>query len=159
MLTKQEILAAASSPLLREAVAFKDFGTFLVRQLTGLECDRWQEGWERWRREVNGDLEDHKFFTEFLLAWVLVDEQGNPLFDPSNVEEVRRLAGLPARVSRKLWQVARRLNGLGAEEEAALEKNSASGRSEPSPSGSASGSVASTSTTSSPSSPPDSSPS
>jgi hypothetical protein len=133
-LTKEELLA--ERPMATERVHVYDLGgDVYVRQLTALEADQWESGWERWRAEVNGDRENAAYCMEYLLAWCLCDETGRAMLDPCNHAEVKALAGLPARSVRLLWRKVTLLNGLGAAAQAELAKNSESGPSGSSASG------------------------
>lgn len=91
-------------------------GEVLVRGLTGLERD----GYEQRCYETS-----YTNIRASLLTLALVDEQGRRLF---SLEDVAALAAKSAAPLDRLFDVARRLSGIGRHDVAALQGNSEPGR-------------------------------
>lgn len=91
-----------------------------VRSLTGAERDAWEA--EALRLRDAGALYDN--FRARLVARTLCDDQGQLLTPEGGVEQLGRRN---AAVLDRLWDAARHLAGLSAEDEAELEKNSVGG--------------------------------
>lgn len=127
LLKKAEILGAED--LKHEDVPVPAWGgTVRVRMMTGTERDEF--------REMAAQHEDGippARFAALLLALTCIDETGERVFTLDDLEALERKAAgsvdVPAAVSM-------RLNGFGAQALAAAEKNSVSGQSEDSGSGS-----------------------
>jgi hypothetical protein len=119
MLTRDQILAATDLPT--ETVNVPEWGGDVrLRSMTGEDRDRWESAWIDYRKQM-GDQEDMGHFRAHLLSHVIVDDAGNPLFSESDIARLARLSGKAiVRVSR----AAMRMNGIGGEAEAGLEKNS-----------------------------------
>jgi hypothetical protein len=127
LLNKKAILGA--DDLKHEDVEVPQWGgTVRVRMMTGAERDEF--------RTLIAASEDGVAIGRFsasLLAVTLVDEQGARLF---TTEEIDHLAEKSAASIDKIAAVAMRLNGLGGAASEAATKNSASGQSDDSGSGS-----------------------
>lgn len=113
MLTKDKILAADDLP--REKV--ECWGDFVyVRTLTAAERDRWEIRCE--------DLKTKGLLSNVrasLLVLVLCDDTGKLLFTENDALELGKKSG---KVLDELFDVARRLNGIGQEQVEAAKKNS-----------------------------------
>jgi hypothetical protein len=71
------------------------------------------------------DLRDDPYSVEKQLAWSIVDPGTmNPIFDPTNTDDIANLAELTLDITRQLMPVFNRLNGLSTEAIEATEKNS-----------------------------------
>lgn len=94
-------------------------GVVRVQSLTGAERDQWEAACQE---EKNGEK---KFTTdklrEKLLAFCLVDQDGAKLF--SEVD-IAALSGKNAAALTRLFDVARKLNAIGAQDVEELTKNS-----------------------------------
>jgi len=120
-LTKAAILAAQD--LKTEPVAVPEWdGEVLVRGMTGLERD----GISQALRQADGRMDMEKFRTS-VCACSMVDEQGKRLFSDAEVEA---LGEKSSTALDRVYAVASRLSGLGAESNEDLEKNSGKTRSE-----------------------------
>ena len=94
-------------------------GMVRVQSLTGTERDQWEAACQE---EKGGEK---KFTTdklrEKLLSFCLVDAEGNKLFSEG---DIALLAGKNAAALTRLFTVASKLNGIGAQDVEELTKNS-----------------------------------
>lgn len=119
-LSKAEILAADDLPM--ESVEVPEWGGLvLVRGMSGLERDGISQG----LRQADGKMDLEKFRTS-VCACSMVDEQGKRLFSDAEVEA---LGAKSTTALDRVYEVASRLSGLGAETNEDLEKNSGKTRS------------------------------
>lgn len=114
LLTKQQILSAADLP--HEDVAVPEWGgTVRVKAMNGLERDEWRKS-----LNVEGSTPLGRF-SATLLAVTIVDENGQRIFEESDLEAIERKN---AKVLDGPTAVAMRLNGLGGASVEDAEKNS-----------------------------------
>lgn len=118
-LTRDQIMAHVGQTLRTEIVDVPEWGgTVIVRELTGRERDRFEASIveQRGRRTVVNMANMRAKF----VAACAIDEQGQPLFYPSDVE---MLGDLSAAALNRVFDVGRRLSGLSDEDVEELEKN------------------------------------
>jgi hypothetical protein len=131
ILSKNDIFEAVD--LKTEAVEVPEWdGAVIVRTMTGTERDAYEAG----LMKANGDGSykvDTTNMRAKLVAYTAVDEAGALLFDKGDIAS---LAAKNAGAIERLFIVAQRLNGLGGQSVGQAEKNSVSGPSEDSVSGS-----------------------
>ena len=116
MLTKEQILGA--DDLVTEHMDIPEWGDDLwVRTMTGTERDAWEAG-------LIGDGDGAKPNMVNVRAKLCVrcicNEAGERVFDDA---EAAALGGRSARALDRIFAVAQRLNGLGADDVEALAKN------------------------------------
>ena len=116
VLTKEELFAEGA--LKTEVVELKS-GNVIVSEIGGSDYIKL---WSDPKNQKDGSV-DMSCFTPALLAYSVVDEAGNRMFDEA---DVARLAKFNSSVFLKLSEVARKLNGLSGAEE----KNSEGSQSE-----------------------------
>ena len=118
-LTKDQILEA--SDLTTETVEVTAWGGSVnVRSMSGADRDAFESS----MMKISADgtrAPDMSNMRAKLVALTVVDDAGNRLFGVSDVD---RLALKSAAALELVFDVAQRLNGLGAKAEAAAEKNS-----------------------------------
>lgn len=118
-LTRDQIIAQMSKPLRTEDVEVPEWGgTVTVRELTGRERDAFEGSIVEQKGKksvVNLDNMRAKF-----VAACAVDEQGQLIFFPSDVE---RLGDLSAAALNRVFDVGRRLSGLTDDDVEELVKN------------------------------------
>jgi hypothetical protein len=118
MLTKDQILEV--SDLKTETVAVPEWGgDVAVRSMTGADRDAFETA----MITVGADgtrTPDMKNIRAKLVALTLVDGAGNRLFETSDIE---RLALKSAAALERIFDVAQRLNGMGAAAQADAVKN------------------------------------
>ena len=115
MLTRDQIQQAQD--LKTETVAVPEWGgDVIVSEMTGFARD----GFEQSIAGVDGGKRDLSNLRARLLVRTLVDEAGIRLYAD---DEIGLLGNKSATVLDRLFAVAQRLNVLGAEHEAAAEKN------------------------------------
>ncbi len=122
MLNKDQILGA-------QDISFEDVeawgGTVRIKTMTGTERDAWEDSLVddngKPRKEVK------KTFRANLLVRCICDEKLHLIFDEKDVPD---LAKKSAKEIGKLYDVARKLNGIGKDAEEEIEKNSEAGRDE-----------------------------
>ena len=115
ILNKSAILSAED--LKTETVAVPEWGGEVrVRTLTGTERDAFESGLVA----EDGKKRNLDNLRARLLALAIVDERGARLF---NDGDAALLGGKSAAVLDRLFDVAQRLNGIGSQAEAAIEKN------------------------------------
>jgi hypothetical protein len=129
ILTRQDIVAAQD--IKTETVEVPEWdGAVIVRMMSGGDRDRFEQSLTSvlpgGRREANLTNMRSK-----LVAMCAVDEQGNALFGP---DEINDLAKKSAAAIERLFVVAQRLNGLSPEDVGEAVKNSAPGPNGASPS-------------------------
>lgn len=131
ILSKADILTA--SDLTTEQVEVPEWGgAVIVRSMTGAQRDAYEA--TLMTRDAAGKLEvNTDNMRAKLLLVTLVDEQGNPLF---TAEDLAALSGKNAGAIERLALVAQKLNGLNRTAVDDAAKNSASGQSDTSVSGS-----------------------
>jgi hypothetical protein len=92
-----------------------------VRGLTGRQRDRYEASMisgagKRMKMDLNN-------IRARLVAWTVVDEGGNPLFNDADIEA---LGNKSAAALQRIYEAAQRLSGLSDEDMEELEKNSGS---------------------------------
>lgn len=111
MLSKASILAAQDLP--RETVNVPEWGgDVTVATMTGTERDTFEQ-------ELSDD-KDNPIFRARVLVRCLTDEAGKPLFTADDIEA---LSSKSAKALDRLYTVAKRLNGIGKDEQEELRKN------------------------------------
>lgn len=115
-LSKDQILAADDLPF--EDVDVPEWkGTVRVRTMTGSERDDFEASiYETVGDKVSVNRKD---FRTKLLSKTLVDDKGQRLFTD---KEIVQLGGKSAKPIGRLFEVAQRLNGMSAAEQANIEK-------------------------------------
>lgn len=116
-LNKDQILAADDIEL-RKVNVPEWGGEVFVRTLTGQGRDRWEAGLEKSKK--NGVFLDSIQLRASLLVHCLVDENGVPLFEVSDVEELSRKSSKP--ISR-LFDIAASMAGFTKQDLEEAEKN------------------------------------
>jgi len=129
ILTRQDIIAAQDVET--ETVEVAEWGgAVIVRMMSGSDRDRFEQSLTvvqaNGRREANLTNMRSK-----LVAMCAVDEQGNLLFGP---DEIEHLAAKSAAAIERVFIVAQRLNGLAPDDVGAAAKNSVPGPNGASPS-------------------------
>jgi len=115
-LTRAAILAADDLP--REPVDMPEWGGRIwVRALTAGEREAWESKYLG--DGVSSGATPVALIRASLAAFACCDEAGKPLFSEADVPA---LAAKSAAAVQRVWRVAARLNGLGAERET-IEKN------------------------------------
>jgi hypothetical protein len=122
LITKQQILSVRDLPF--EDVPVPEWGEgaeVRITTMSGIQKDDWEStvfavGPDGKTAELN-----KQNFTANLLARTIVDEAGNRIF--STAEEVLLLGEKSGKVLARLYQVAKRLNSIGVDEEEKVEKN------------------------------------
>lgn len=118
LLSKDQILAADDLPF--EDVEIPQWGgSVRVRAMTGQEKDAFELSILREKKDGTYEMNQENFRAK-LLASTLVGEDGKPLFC---VEEAALLGGKSSKALDVAFQVAKRLNAIGEEEQAKTEKN------------------------------------
>ena len=114
LLSRDAILAADDLP--KELVALPEWGgEVYVRALTGAERDRFEAAMiEQKGKHQTVNME---MIRARLASMTICDEQGKRLFTDG---DVRGLAGKSAAALNRVFEVARRLSGLAAEDVAEL---------------------------------------
>lgn len=124
LLSRTDILQAPDLP--RERVAVPEWGgDVYVRALNGSERD----SLEAWMLEMNGKGAQDLYanMTARLAAMTMVDEQGNNLFEMSDVVVLGKKS---ANALRRVVEVAQRLSGVTQADVEELTKNSTSDQSD-----------------------------
>jgi hypothetical protein len=123
LLNRETILKAAD--IKSERVAVPEWGgEVIVRGLSALERDGYEQRcYETSYANIRGSL----------LVLALVDEAGHRLFSPEDLAAISAKSAAPLD---RLFDVARRLSGIGRQELSELQGNSAPGRNGSSTSGS-----------------------
>jgi hypothetical protein len=120
-MAKQKLLdkIKAAADLRREAVHVQEWDAEIaIRTLTARE----RSEWEMTLFDNKGNVTQRSDMREQLVGRCLIDpETGERLFDDA---ELPLLGGKSAEVLDRLFAVARRVNGIGAEADRAIEKNS-----------------------------------
>jgi hypothetical protein len=117
MMTKDLILAATDSPT--EAVDCPEWGgTVHVRTMSGTERDAFEGSMLDAKGKGVSNLSNIR---ARLLVRVLCDDAGNLLFGHGDADALGKKS---AKVLDRLFDVAQRVNGLGAKDVAALQGNS-----------------------------------
>lgn len=109
-LTKEQILAADDIPI-REVEVPEWGGTVRMRGLTGSERDAYESSLFQQRGEKR--ILRMENVRARLVARCIVDDEGNRLFSD---EEVKALGGKSGKVLDRLFDEARKLSGLTAED-------------------------------------------
>jgi hypothetical protein len=94
-------------------------GTVRVQSLTGTERDQWEEACQEQKGKEK--IFSTKQLREKLLSFCLVDAEGKKLFSEG---DIALLADKNASALTRLFDVARKLNGIGAQDVEELTKNS-----------------------------------
>lgn len=114
LLTREQILSAADQST--EEVEVPEWGgTVRVRTISGDERDTFDL--YRDKAQKKGAVIG---FKAFLVAMAACDAEGNPLFKPEDVVELGKKSDSALN---RVFDVACRLNGLGAAAEEEIEKN------------------------------------
>lgn len=112
MLTKAQILGAIDLP--SETVNVPEWGgAIVVRTMTGTERDTFEQDL--------ADDKDNPIFRARMLVRCLTDENGAPLFTDDDVDA---LSAKSCKALERVYNVARRLNGIGNDQAEALRGNS-----------------------------------
>ena len=121
MLNRDQILKA--NDLKTETVAVPEWGgEVLVRMMTGTARDKFEEQTFFAGRKKGGKTEvSFDNIRARLVAAVLVDEEGNLLFSPSDIAELGKKS---AAALDRIFTVAQKLNGFTKEDIDELAKNS-----------------------------------
>ena len=128
-LSRDAILAADDLP--NETVCVNEWGgDVIVRGMTGKERDQWEQSLQQ-RKGKNDEMNLENIRAE-LLCMVIVDEHGENLFTRKDIEA---LGKKNAKVLSDLFDVARKMSGLAAEDVEELAKNSEPDQGDISPSG------------------------
>jgi hypothetical protein len=124
LLTREQILQADDLPF--EDVEVPEWGgTVRVRTLSGQERDAFEASITEQRgRNIRIRPENIR---ARLVALSVVDEEGQQLFDES---DIRRLGAKSAKALDRLFSVAQRLSGISNEDVEELAKNSPDGQSD-----------------------------
>ena len=127
LLSRDDILAADDRPI--ERVPVPEWGgDVCVRSLSGAERDRWEQRFLKnapRARPVKGNPYDN--IRASLCALAICDESGKRLF--TSEKDVEALGKKSAAALNRVFDVARRLNGLSDDDVEELAKNSRPGRS------------------------------
>ncbi len=122
ILSRDDILKADDLPT-RKVEVPEWGGIVLVRGLTGAQRDAFEMMFLNWRDKNQASLEN---FRATLAAWCIVDEDGKRLFNDTS--DVHRLAQKSARALERVFDAARELSGLTAQDVEELTKNSGGGQ-------------------------------
>lgn len=117
LLTREQILQANDLP--KEQVDVPEWGgTVCVRALTGAERDAYEaQCLEKRGKNYVANLRNLR---AKLSALSLCDDGGNPLFTE---DDITQLGGKAAAALDRIFEVAKRLSGLGSEDVEELAKN------------------------------------
>lgn len=122
LLTKEQILGVSDLPF--EDVPTPEWGEGASVRVTTMSALQ-KEAWESQVFTISPDgktvEQNRDNFVAKLLSCTIVDESGQRLFASS--EDVVELGKKSGKVLTRLYNVARRLNGIGSDEEDAVEKN------------------------------------
>lgn len=119
VLTREAILKAKD--LKTEKVEVPEWGgTVIVSTITGEARDRMESSIWAERRDAN-DVTNVRNLRAKIVAACAVDEKGNLLF--ANDGDVEKLGKKNGKALDRVFEVARRLNGIGAQDIAEMEKN------------------------------------
>lgn len=120
ILNKEQIIAA--NDITTEVVSAKEWGgDVIIKVMTGSERDAFEASvFEQKGKDLQRNLNNLR---AKLVARCLVGEDGNRLFNDKEIDLVGRKS---AKVLDKLYEVAVKLNGIGAKEIEELTKNSGS---------------------------------
>ncbi|KPK67836.1 MAG: hypothetical protein AMJ84_12280 [Acidithiobacillales bacterium SM23_46] len=114
ILSKEQILQA--DDLRREAVVVPDWdGSVFVQTMTGIDRDAFELSLTK---DGKASIENMR---AKLCARTIVDENGNRLFTEDDVEALGKKSGTALD---RIFEVAQRLNGIGADAMEKLAKNS-----------------------------------
>lgn len=128
-LTRSGLLGLQDLPI--EKVILNDAGDFVyVKALTASQRDEW-ENYGSQVRETNGNPKDISGLIAAMVCLATVDENGNRIFTDADIPEIQKKS---ARVVGKIFDAAKRLSGIGADDERAILKNSGATPGEGSPS-------------------------
>lgn len=123
-LTGQEVLACGDSGTPVEVYIPEWEGSIYVHRMAGYQRDDWDmKTSEMWKRGATAMRNSRAL----LALYACCDKDGKDLFGPM---DLLRLAGKCASALDRIFTVACRVNGIGQEEVAQLEKNSVSGTGE-----------------------------
>ncbi len=121
VLNREQIRAAKDIKL--HTVAVPEWGGEVkVRMLTARERTQFEQAVTSGRGQ-NRDV-NMRIFREKLLALVLVDEQGNRLFNDQDQEDLEIISGKSASACERVVDVAMRMNGLSRRDVESLTGNS-----------------------------------
>jgi hypothetical protein len=114
-LNKEQILSA--DDMIKKTVQVSEWGgEVYVRTMTGAERDKF----ESMLFDSQGNKSVTENFRAKLLAMCMVDDEGKRLFTDKEVSELGKKS---SKAIGRIYEVARKLNGIGIDEEAILEKN------------------------------------
>lgn len=120
MLTRDQILDADDLPV--EEVEVPEWGgSVLVRGMQGTERDRFEMAMYLNR----DDLEERAVVRARVVAWCTIGEDRHQLFTPKDVERLGRKSGIALD---RIFEVAKRLSGIGEKAVKEAEGNSAPGQ-------------------------------
>jgi hypothetical protein len=119
ILTREQILASKGKRTIEPLEVPELGGSVFVRELMGDEREAVLA-----KRLPDGKV-DPTGLTARLLVVAVCDEDGNPMFQPS---DEAALSGIPAKALERIFTVAERLSVLDSETRKKLEGNSGSGQ-------------------------------
>jgi hypothetical protein len=120
MLTRDQILAADDLPM--EEVEVPEWGgSVFVRGMQGNERDRFEMGMYL----TKDDLEEKAVVRARVVAWCALDDKRRQLFTTADVEWLGRKSG---RALDRIFDVAKRLSGIGEKATKAAEEDFADGQ-------------------------------
>lgn len=123
-LNRDQILE--SNDLLTESVSVPEWGgDVLVHTMTGADRDAFEDSLFHIGADGKASRDVSNLAVK-LLVMTIVDDAGNRLFSPGDIEMLGRKSSAAIQ---RVYAAASRLNGIGAAAVAAAEKNSASGQS------------------------------
>jgi hypothetical protein len=111
MLTKDDILAANDIPS-SEILVPEWGGKVYIKTMNGAEREQFERAFEESKQRLT--------VRATLAVFTVCDDKGEPLF---TIADVDRLTKKSSRALDRIFDVARKLNGLGDREVAELEKN------------------------------------
>jgi hypothetical protein len=122
LISKEAILQAKDLPFEDCPVPeWQEGATARIGTMTGMEKDDWDSTLFTLDKDGKTQKFNQTNFRANLLARTLINEDGSRMF--ATAEEVLALGGKSSKVLDRLYQVAKRLNAVGTDEEAAVEKN------------------------------------
>lgn len=109
MLTKSNIMEMVD--IKSETVEVPEWGgEVIVRGMSGSERDRYES--TLYKQTKEGGV--YSNIRAMLVAFCTIDEEGNNLFTPEDIQELGKKSSIPLD---KIAEVGRRLSGIGVEEE------------------------------------------
>jgi hypothetical protein len=120
MSTRDELralIAAASAPP-PAAVTVEGLGRVWVRVMTPFDSEASRRALDAHGKQADGTPLEDGCHIGRLLATVLCDETGAPLYEVGNADDVLMLSKLPGAVNQAIFAAHRRANGITTAEEA-----------------------------------------